>query len=612
METTATTGTTTTGTTNDAMETSSSTTATPTTATTTAVAPQVVRNDEYINTFYDIANKLDTNPSFPDDDKLFSKIIELSSKTKQTKKLSPQFISKYFKRFPTLQEKAIDCLIDLFDSSDEDVIMRVNALKAIPTICRDNPDHIAKLVDILSQLLNTDSKVEAEHTKNSLIELYKLNSVTTLNSFLTFLESEESSMEDQPVASSSTLLSFLKESIIPLVRTEYSKSSIETQTFFRVRILKLIAKCTSTTELDLLFQLLECFTQYKVQETITDLETNVLPVIESQSLDTIRKKLINFTKILLFKSKKPHTEINSNKLFDLYLNKIFPKINEFDETNKTELVSVFAQVTPHMTQEISTQFLEPVYNLFKATVPSKTTTPVADVDLQFTIVEALLFALSSIGSKSTSSLCKLCGFKLVTGQPSDMNADPVKYEDFLGRHRFLDEKCRETLGKAKKAIPNLGNPKDKAQLKLAQKTLLSTQNILTIMQNLLKSPPVTNINNLVISSTIFKGKQNLIHNVSPVFKPQQHQHQQQQQQQQVQQKQYQKYQAQQQQQQNVPIQRNQQQQQQQKSNRYQPYVTPGRRHQDLDKPKQDGVEVHYYSEKHNKPSSFKGRGPKSY
>ncbi|KAN0032495.1 hypothetical protein ACTFIV_006394 [Dictyostelium citrinum] len=590
----------------DAMEATISTTTTPTTATTTAIAPQVVRNDEYINTFYDIANKLDANPSFPDDDKLFSKIIELSSKTKQTKKLSPQFISKYFKRFPSLQEKAIDCLIDLFDSSDEDVVMRVNALKAIPTICRDNPDHIAKLVDILSQLLNTDSKVEAEHTKNSLIELYKLNSVTTLNSILTFLESEETSMEEQPT--SSTLLSFLKESIIPLVRTEYSKSSVETQTFFRVRILKLIAKCTSITELDLLFQLLECFTQYKVQETINDLETNVFPLIESQSLDIIRKKLINFTKMLLFKSKKPHTDINSSKLFDLYLNKIFPKINELDEANKTELVSVFAQVTPHMTQEISIQFLEPVYNLFKAIVPSKTTTPVADVDLQFTIVEALLFALSSIGSKSTSSLCKLCGFKLVTGQPSDMNADPVKYEDFLGRHRFLDEKCRETLGKAKRAIPNLGNPKDKAQLKLAQKTLLSTQNILTIMQNLLKSPPVTNINNLVISSTIFKGKQNLIHNVSPVFKPQQHQ--QHHQVQQPPQKQYQKYQTQQQtnQQQNVPLQRN----QQQKSNRYQPYITPGRRHQDLDKPKQDGVEVHYYSEKHNKPSSFKGRGPKSY
>ncbi|KAK5582189.1 hypothetical protein RB653_003772 [Dictyostelium firmibasis] len=594
--------------TTDAMEATASTT--PNTTTATTIAPQVVRNDEYINTFYDIANKLDTNPSFPDDDKLFSKIIELSSKTKQTKKLSPQFISKYFKRFPTLQEKAIDCLIDLFDSSDDDVLMRVNALKAIPTICRDNPDHIAKLVDILSQLLNTDSKVEAEHTKNSLVELYKLNSVTTLNSFLTFLESEESSMEDQSTSTSTptTLLSFLKDSIIPLVRTEYSKSSLETQTFFRARVLKLIAKCTSTTELDLLFQLLECFTQYKVQETITDLETNVLPVIESQSLDIIRKKLINFTKMLLFKSKKPHTDINCNKLFDIYLNKIIPKINELDETNKTELVSVFSQITPHMTQEVSIQFLEPVYNLFKATVPSKTTTPVADVDLEFTIVEALLYALSSIGSKSTSSLCKLCGFKLVTGQPSDMNADPVKYEDFLGRHRFLDEKCRETLGKANKAIPNLGNPKDKAQLKLAQKTLLSTQNILTIMQNLLKSPPVTNINNLVISSTIFKGKQNTIHNVSPVFKPQQIQPRQYQQ---SSQKQYQKHQSQQQTyQQHVPLQRN----QQQKSNRYQPYVTPGRRHQDLDKPKQDGngVEVQYFTEKYNKPSSFKGRGPKSY
>lgn len=39
-----------------------------------------------------------------------------------------------------------------------------------------------------------------------------------------------------------------------------------------------------------------------------------------------------------------------------------------DETNKTELVSVFSQVTPHMTQEISMQFLEPVYNLFKVCV----------------------------------------------------------------------------------------------------------------------------------------------------------------------------------------------------------------------------------------------------
>ncbi|EGC39910.1 hypothetical protein DICPUDRAFT_74537 [Dictyostelium purpureum] len=565
------------------------------------------RNDQYINTYYDYANKLDSNPSFPDDDKLYSEIIDLSNKTKQTKRVAPQFISKYFKRFPTYQEKAIDCLIDLFESSDEDVV-RINALKVIPTICRDNNDHIGRLVDILcqilSQVLSTDSKIETEHTKNSVVELYKLNSLTTVNSFLSFLEAKENG-DDQELQTFTVFLNFIKENLIPLIKAEYSKSSQETQTFFRGRIINLIAKSVTAIETDIFFDLLDCFPQYKLEDAIASID-QVVPTLESQSLEISKKKIINFTKSLIYKSKKPHSEINC-KIFELYSKKVFSVIGDLDETSKTELLSVFAQACPHLPHDIGLQFLEPIFILFKSTVPSKTTTPVGDVDLPLTIIEALLFSLSYLGSLSISSLAKLCGYRVITGQPSDMNTDPAKFEELLSRFRFLDEKCRETSNKAKKAMPSLNQLKDKTQLKFVKKTQVATDNILAIIQNLSKNPPTNlKIEQLTISSTIFKKKQfqqqlynNNQQNQQFKFNPNQQKnfqikhHQQQQQQQQ------------------------QQNQQKPKSTRYSPYVTPGRRgHDQKSKEKQEqsgGLEVHYTSEhRTGKPSSFRGRGSKNY
>ncbi|KAF2069751.1 hypothetical protein CYY_008927 [Polysphondylium violaceum] len=605
------------------------------TSTPTVAESKAVRNDQYINTFYEIANKLDASPSFADDDKLYLQIIDLSQKTKQTKQLSSQFLAKYFKRFPSLQEKAINSLIDLFES--DDLPVRINALKAIPTICRDNPEHIVRLADILGQLLNTDSKIESENIKSSLISLYKLHSVNTINSILAFLESEESDPNQH------LMLSFLKEHLLPLIRQEYAKSTVETQTYFRDRIIKILptAKEEETT---VLLELLNCFPQYKIQDLIATIDL-FIPQIESKPINDNIKKIFHFMRSLIHKSNQTNENI-SCKIFDLYLNKLIPATNELDAGVRAEMYSYLAQISPIMNSTDASLIIEPIFNYFKTIVP----TSGEEIDLPYSIIESLLYCFANFGYKSMGSLRKLCGYKTITGQPSDMNAevDPTKFADLLARFRFLDEKSRETALKAQKAIqakpakqaksspsttttttttttptsPTTSTTPtttpaavavtdEKAIRQLAKKTLTATKNINALIAQLSKNPPVLSTSSIQLSSSITRI--NLKKFEKSLNKPNQNNNNQ-----------------------NNNNQNNQKRNNQNQNNntnnnnnnsgnspkvggsgpqrtnkqtRYQPYVVPGRKQQQEDV---DSAHLSIVTEKHKKPSNFKGRGNKNY
>eukprot|EP01132_Coremiostelium_polycephalum_P000428 gene428-541_t len=645
-----------------AIPTETTTTTTTTTSPSTTPAPSTtttvtntVRSDQYINQLYDIANKLDSNPSFEGvsiititiilfmlhnhnhDELLYNEIIELSQKSKQTKQLSSQFLGKYFKRFSKYQEKALDCLIDLFES--EDVAVRVNALKSIPIICKDNPEHIAKLVDILAQLMNTDSMIELENTKNSLIALYQLNSATTINSILTFIESENNK---------EFMITFLKEKLLAIIKNEYSKSTIETQTFFRDRILKLIAIVTSDSEANVLFELLDCFPQYKLQDAVTAVDSFITKV-ETMDFPTIKNKMFHFMKLVIIKANFNQTNQTPTpitcKLATYYNTKVFPSISQLDETSRIEAFSLLAQITPILNSSDSALLFEPILNFIKQYIPTSaasatstttttdSTTAAAgmDVDLQYSIIESLLYSFANLGSKSLGNLRKLCGYKITTGQPSDMNTeiDPAKHNDLITRFRFLDVKTRECSAKAKKALEAA---KEKTQKQFASKTLKSTQNIIHLVTNLSKNPPnlSTISNGIHLSTNIYvKYEKNKNKPYKPPHQQNQQgnrqQHQQQQGNRQHQNQQQGNRQQHQQQQQPQHQQRGEQtgKAQQQKSTRYSPYVVPGKRQQQQQQQQprggnnnnnnDGGFEMQYFTDRsRQRPNTFKGRGSKNY
>uniref|UniRef100_A0A1E1XBH5 Putative apoptosis inhibitor 5/fibroblast growth factor 2-interacting factor 2 n=1 Tax=Amblyomma aureolatum TaxID=187763 RepID=A0A1E1XBH5_9ACAR len=105
-------------------------------------------------------------------------ILESVKGTPSEKRLASQFIARFFKSFPHLAEKAIDAQLDLCE--DADVAIRKQAIKDLPSFCKDSKEYVPKIADVLAQLLLTEDHTELLVIQHSLVTLVKLDSRGTL------------------------------------------------------------------------------------------------------------------------------------------------------------------------------------------------------------------------------------------------------------------------------------------------------------------------------------------------------------------------------------------------------------------------------------------------
>jgi len=96
----------------------------------------------------------------------------------QTKRLSSQFIARFFTKFPQLANSSLDALLDLCE--DDDVNIRKQAIKDLPMLCRESKDFLPKIADVLSQLLQTQDTSELSVIQNSLMSLFRKEAKGTL------------------------------------------------------------------------------------------------------------------------------------------------------------------------------------------------------------------------------------------------------------------------------------------------------------------------------------------------------------------------------------------------------------------------------------------------
>ncbi|KAH9373769.1 hypothetical protein HPB48_007509 [Haemaphysalis longicornis] len=85
-------------------------------------------------------------------------ILESVKGTPSEKRLASQFIARFFKSFPHLAEKAIDAQLDLCE--DADVAIRKQAIKDLPSFCKESKEYVPKIADVLAQLLLTEDHTE--------------------------------------------------------------------------------------------------------------------------------------------------------------------------------------------------------------------------------------------------------------------------------------------------------------------------------------------------------------------------------------------------------------------------------------------------------------------
>lgn len=189
----------------------------------------------------------------------------------------------------------------------------------------------------------------------------------------------------------------------------------------------------------------------------------------------------------------------SNSKFLKYLNRhILSVVDKFPEERKLDLLKILAESSPYTAPPDARQLLPAVVLLLKKFMPLRKTRE----EFNFTYVECLLYTFHYLAFKTPNATNSLCGYKIVTGQPSDRLGEDFldNYKDFCERLTATEDMARIAMKKLNQGLPELDktlaaakNEEEKASLRIEKhKTATGLQtctNIVTMTQPLHSKSP---------------------------------------------------------------------------------------------------------------------------
>uniref|UniRef100_A0A1I8IAR2 Apoptosis inhibitor 5 n=1 Tax=Macrostomum lignano TaxID=282301 RepID=A0A1I8IAR2_9PLAT len=154
--------------------------------------------DEVLKELYNIMTKISENKKNSDNAEqnaaLFRKILELprsQSADSRSKRLASQFVGRLFKDFPEDQPAAFEAMVDLVE--DDDLNVRKQAISDLPKLCKDVPVYVAKVTDLLVQMLQSDDPQEQPLVNNALSQTLTGHPAEALTGLFNQLTHEEAS-----------------------------------------------------------------------------------------------------------------------------------------------------------------------------------------------------------------------------------------------------------------------------------------------------------------------------------------------------------------------------------------------------------------------------------
>ncbi|XP_042025989.1 apoptosis inhibitor 5-like protein API5 isoform X2 [Salvia splendens] len=369
------------------------------------------------------------------------------SSSVKSRQLAAQLIPRFFKHFPGLSVNAVHAHLDLCEA--EEIGIRVQAIRGLPLFCKDTPEHLSKIVDILAQLLTAEENVERDAVNKALLSLLRQDVRASLTALFKHIESVDEQLTDENLRERTLL--FIKDKVFPL-KAELLRPAEQMER----HITDLIKKDADGDHID---RLISCLFM-------------ALPFFERGA---------------------------SNSKFFKYLNKhIFPVFDKLPEERKVDLLKNLAEGSPYTSPQDSRQILPAVVQILKKTMPRRK----SGEEMNFTYVECLLYTFHHLAQKAPNATNSLCGYKIVTGQPSDRLGEDFseQYKDFLERLNCVEDLVRATTKKLNqvmaehsKALVAAGSDESKASIK-AEKQNTSTglrtcNNILAMTQPLHAKTP---------------------------------------------------------------------------------------------------------------------------
>lgn len=271
-----------------------------------------------IDKMYDNYNILvDAGDKITEHEDKYLEILNSVKGSPNEKRLASQFITKFFKHFPAHYNSAIDALLDLCE--DDDINIRKQAIKDLPSICRDCKEYVPRITDILAQLLLAQDATELQIVNNSLITVCKLDPKGFLGGIFLQIEAGEDITRER-------VIKFLAAKMKTLPEDTWTK---EDEEFILSEGRKALQDCTK----DEFVCLLSLLSSLKISKTITAQQVLVDMITEHAELDAPlnpaeTEQIEKF--IMCVRAAIPHFSpfVPSNAFVQFICSQIIPCMNE--------------------------------------------------------------------------------------------------------------------------------------------------------------------------------------------------------------------------------------------------------------------------------------------
>uniref|UniRef100_A0A1D1ZCQ9 Apoptosis inhibitor 5 n=1 Tax=Anthurium amnicola TaxID=1678845 RepID=A0A1D1ZCQ9_9ARAE len=423
-----------------------------------------------------------------------------SSKAKQ---LAAQLIPKFFKFFPGLASKAASAHFDLLE--EEELGIRVQAIRGLPLLCKDTPDYVTKIVDVLGQLLVAEENVERDAVHKALMSLLRQDAKASLSGLFKHVESSDENIREKVIC-------FLKDKVFPL-KAELLKPQEQMERHVTDLVKKSLRDVTGA-EFKLFMDFLSCLSIFG-ESAPSDRIQELIEIVEGQADLDVQFNVSDIDHVdrlisCMFMAIPYFMRGASSSKFLTYYNKhVLPVFDKLPEERKQDLLKTLAGSSPYAMPQDSRQLLPSVVQLLKKYMPRRKT----GEEMNFNFVECLLYTFHHLAHKTPNSTNSLCGYKIVTGQPSDRLGEDFSdnYKDFTERLNSVEElvkgaikKLTQGMAEHNKAMSAAKSENDKTKIK-AEKQNTTTglkicNNILAMTQPLhSKSPSFIGDNKITLS-----------------------------------------------------------------------------------------------------------------
>ncbi|KAK4484693.1 hypothetical protein RD792_007285 [Penstemon davidsonii] len=428
-------------------------------------------------------------------------IMAATTGSVKAKQLAAQMIPKFSKYFPKLSEQALDH--HLYLCEDEELGVRVHAIRGLPLFCKDTPEHLAKIVDILGQLLIAGDNVERDAVHKALMSLLRQDVKTSLTALFKHIGStDDRNLEDLSTWETirEKVLGFIRDRVFPL-KAELLKPKDEMERHV-TNLVKQNLQDVTATEFKLFMDFLKSLSIFgqsapveRVQELVEIIEGQAdldaqFNVSDGDHID----RFISCLRMALPFFKRG---ASSSKFFSYLSKQIIPVFDKLPEERKLELLKSLAECSFSARPQDSRQLLPEIVQLLKKYMVRRKIE-----EISFTSIECLLYAFHHLAHKSPNSTNSLCGYKIVTGQPSDRLGEDFseQYKDFTERlstiedlAKAMNKKLTQGMTEHNKAMAAAKTEEEKDVIKKQKQNattgLRTCNNILAMTQPLHSKAP---------------------------------------------------------------------------------------------------------------------------